>query len=261
MRSAKDQRIEEQGFSEGQCARLSPPDAEEPFMANGQAIVSEMNLIRRQSDDQVKTAATMNDRMVRLIDVTLALIMLVAILPVMVLVAFAIISTDFGGLIFAHRRVGKNGNLFKCYKFRTMKVGAENSLKKILFQNPDLRCEWEMNQKLVYDPRVTMLGRFLRASCIDELPQLFNVIGGTMSFVGPRPIVPSELSKYGRYAPSYLRVRPGLTGLWQVTRRDNTTYRRRVATDVLYLRKKSFAFDMKIILATIPAVLAGEGSH
>lgn len=261
MHGAKDRLTEERSFSEGLCAHFSLTSADEPFMADGQATDCELNLIRQPSDDQVMPLSAANDRLVRLTDITLAIIILVAILPVFVMVALAIISTDFGGLIFAHRRVGKDGKLFKCYKFRTMKVGAENSLAKILYQNSDLMREWERNQKLAYDPRVTMLGRFLRASCIDELPQLFNVIGGSMSLVGPRPIVPSELDRYGRYAPSYLGIRPGLTGLWQVTRKNNTTYRRRVATDVLYQRRKSFAFDMQIILATIPAVLAGEGAH
>ena len=196
----------------------------------------------------------------RSLDIALSLAMAVILLPVMLLIAVAIALADPGPVFFAHRRTGRNGRQFNCYKFRTMSVGAEEILNRLLANSPAFRNEWARGQKLVQDPRVTPLGRLLRTTCLDELPQLFNVLIGDMSIVGPRPIITSELARYGRHAADYLAVKPGLTGLWQVTRTEETTYRRRVATDVLYVRNKSLALDCQILLATIPAVLTGRGS-
>ena len=197
----------------------------------------------------------------RSLDIAFSLAFLVTLLPVMLLVAAVIAIANPGPVFFSHRRIGRNGKQFNCYKFRTMSVDAEAHLYRLLSNTPALRNEWAKGQKLVSDPRVTPLGQILRNSCLDELPQLFNVLIGDMSVVGPRPIVLAELPRYGRYASNYLSVKPGLTGLWQVTRDDATSYRRRVATDVAYVRNKSLALDCRILLATIPAVLTGRGSR
>jgi len=196
----------------------------------------------------------------RLLDVTLALGLIVFLFPVMLLIAMCIKITSKGPVIFAHRRIGKDGKEFNCLKFRTMHHGAEDSLKVLLARDADLRKEWQLTQKLLSDPRVTPLGRLLRNTSLDELPQLFCVLSGDMALVGPRPIVMAELSRYGHYASTYTSVRPGLTGLWQITRTENTSYRRRVATDVLYVRKRTFFLDCRILLATIPALLIGNGT-
>lgn len=198
--------------------------------------------------------------MPRVIDITIALVALVFLTPLLVVIALIVMICDPGPVIFKHRRVGQGGKTFGCLKFRSMYVGAEERLTKILAANPELRAQWERDQKLDNDPRITRIGAVLRVTSLDELPQLINVIRGEMSLVGPRPIVAAEVPRYGRFIQSYYRVRPGLTGLWQVTGRSSTTYRRRVATDVFYARSRSLLFDTKILFATIPAVVAGRGS-
>lgn len=196
----------------------------------------------------------------RTLDIVLATSMLILLLPVMILAAILVAVTSKGPIIFKQQRVGLNGQGFGCYKFRSMRIDAEQSLARLLEAQPELRHEWNCSQKLNHDPRITPLGSFLRHSSIDELPQLINVIRGDMSLVGPRPIVPSEVPRYGRYITSYFSVKPGLTGLWQVTGRNDSSYRRRVAADVLYSRSRSLLFDLKIMLMTVPAVISGRGS-
>lgn len=193
-------------------------------------------------------------------DVLGALVIGFLLLPVLVVIALVVFVTQPGPIIFAHRRVGLNGKTFKCYKFRTMYVGAEQRLARILAADPELQRQWARDHKLANDPRITPIGHFLRVTSLDELPQLFNVIVGDMSLVGPRPIVEAEMPRYGRYIAHYLDVRPGLTGLWQVMGRSSTTYRRRVAADVLYVRHHSLVGDFSILLGTIPMVLAGRGA-
>ena len=198
--------------------------------------------------------------MPRLIDIAIALVALIFLTPLLLVIALIVLICDPGPVIFQHRRVGQGGKTFGCLKFRSMYVGAEDRLKAILASDPELRAQWERDQKLDRDPRITRIGAVLRVTSLDELPQLINVIRGEMSLVGPRPIVAAEVPRYGRFIQSYYRVRPGLTGLWQVTGRSSTTYRRRVATDVFYARSRSILFDTKILFATIPAVVAGRGS-
>lgn len=196
----------------------------------------------------------------RAIDITVSLCMLVLLLPMMAMAALGIAVTSPGPVIFRQARIGQNGQEFGCYKFRTMRIDAEPHLARLLETHPELRREWASNQKLARDPRITPIGRILRHCSVDELPQLINVLRGEMSLVGPRPIVRSEVPRYGRYITSYMSVRPGLTGIWQVTGRNDTTYRRRVAADVLYSRRKSLWLDFRILLMTIPAVITGRGS-
>jgi exopolysaccharide production protein ExoY len=140
-------------------------------------------------------------------------------------------------------------------------VDAEQRLQHLLATDPEAQQEWLRDHKLRRDPRITGIGNFLRRSSLDELPQFFNVLRGEMSLVGPRPIVVGEIARYGRYLGSYASVKPGLTGLWQVSGRSNTSYRRRVAMDVAYARAKCLRLDMSILLATIPAVVGARGSY
>jgi undecaprenyl-phosphate galactose phosphotransferase len=195
----------------------------------------------------------------RLLDIVGAVALIIFLAPVMVLTAIAIYVVDPGPVIFAHQRVGRNGRAFPCLKFRTMYVGAEGRLGELL-KHEHLRREWERDQKLSRDPRITQIGQFLRVTSLDELPQLFNVLVGAMSLVGPRPIVMDEVPRYGRFIASYYSVKPGLTGLWQVSGRSSTTYRRRVAADVIYVRSKCIFLDLRILAATLPAVLGCRGS-
>ena len=196
----------------------------------------------------------------RALDFTLASIMLLALIPVFLVISLVLYA---GGtpVFFSHQRVGKSGQLFDCYKFRTMKVNAEKELTELLRNNPEKRHEWRMAHKLEDDPRVTRFGRFLRKTSLDELPQFVNVIRGEMSLVGPRPIVVDELAKYGSYVDHYLTVKPGLTGLWQISGRNNTTYNRRVALDTAYVRNASFGFDLMILLRSALPILGGVGAR
>jgi exopolysaccharide production protein ExoY len=190
-----------------------------------------------------------------MMDVTVALIALVMAAPVMLVIALLIWVTDGGPAIFSHTRVGFNGKRFACYKFRTMVANSQQVLVDYLASNPEAAKEWEQNWKLKNDPRITFLGHILRKSSLDELPQLINVLRGEMSCVGPRPVVPDELQRYGACAADYLQTRPGLTGLWQVTGRDAVDYASRVSIDSRYVRNWSIWADVVILGRTIFAVM------
>ena len=195
------------------------------------------------------------------VNATLALVILVFCAPLIVLVALAIFVYDGGPVLFAHRRVGRHGEAFRCLKFRSMATDAEARLERLLATDAAARREWQADHKLRLDPRITPIGGVLRKTSLDELPQLLNVIRGEMSLVGPRPVVQAEAQKYGRRFVHYCAVRPGITGLWQVSGRNNVSYGRRVALDVLYTRRKSLRLDLAILLRTVPAVLMRDGSY
>ena len=197
----------------------------------------------------------------RLIDVVVAAAMLIFFAPLMAIIALIVRSGGIGPILFRQKRVGKDGELFVCYKFRTMRVDAEEVLAGLLQNSAALREEWARDHKLRNDPRLSRYGAFLRRSSLDELPQLFNVLKGEMSIVGPRPITPSETVRYGRYIRAYCSVRPGLTGLWQVSGRSQTTYRRRIACDIAYARGRTPLYNLQIMFRTIPAVLLTHGAH
>lgn len=197
----------------------------------------------------------------RAFDVSVAALALVFLLPLLLLVALCVRLDDGGPALFRHSRLGQGGRSFGCLKFRTMVTNADVRLAELLQKDLAARAEWEATQKLSNDPRVTRLGRFLRASSLDELPQLINVIRGEMSLVGPRPIVAAERPFYGRRFEAYSRVRPGISGLWQISGRSDTSYRRRVACDVIYVRRRSLATDLKVLILTIPAVLTARGAR
>jgi len=197
----------------------------------------------------------------RTIDIVGASCAILILLPLFVAVVILILVTSPGGVFFGHKRIGRNGQMFTCYKFRSMVVDAEERLHDLLATDPAAQQEWLRDHKLKKDPRITPIGGFLRKSSLDELPQFFNVLRGDMSLVGPRPIVAGEIPRYGRYLRSYASVKPGLTGLWQISGRSNTSYRRRVALDVTYARTKSLRVDIGILLATVPAVVGARGSY
>ena len=198
--------------------------------------------------------------MFRLLDLTIGIIAVVVFGPMLITLAILIYVSNPGPILFVQQRIGLNGKSFACFKFRTMVVDAQERLARLLEEDPAARLEWERDHKLRNDPRITPLGRFLRKSSFDELPQFFNLINGTMSAVGPRPIVVAEITRYGRWFGDYCRVKPGITGLWQVSGRNNTTYRRRVAMDVYYARRRSLGMNARIALKTVPAVLQARGS-
>ena len=197
----------------------------------------------------------------RFLDAALALAGLIVLCPLMLCCALVVALTSPGPVLFRHRRIGFAGRPFYCLKFRTMVLDAEARLRDTLARDPDARREWETCHKLQNDPRITPLGQFLRRTSLDELPQLINVLRGEMSMVGPRPIVDSEIEKYRDKFALYVSSRPGITGLWQVTGRNNTTYAQRVAYDVAYLRDWSLANDIKIIIRTIPHVLGSDSAY
>lgn len=190
----------------------------------------------------------------------LALIAIIITAPIMFLVALVVVMQDGGKPIFVQQRIGRGGIPFPCLKFRTMVVDAQVQLERLLASDPAAAREWAIDQKLRHDPRITPLGAWLRKTSLDELPQFFNILAGHMSLVGPRPIVDSEVSRYGRYFRHYISVRPGLTGLWQVSGRSNLTYRRRVVIDTVYVRTRTLTFDIAILLRTVPALLTRRGS-
>jgi lipopolysaccharide/colanic/teichoic acid biosynthesis glycosyltransferase len=187
--------------------------------------------------------------------------LLLLALPAFLVIA-ALVKLDGGKVFYAHQRVGRGGRLFGCLKFRSMVVDSDQRLAALLARDPAARAEWEATRKLKNDPRVTAVGRFLRASSLDELPQIFNVLRGEMSLVGPRPVQASELAAfYGAAAQHYMMVRPGITGPWQVSGRSDTSYAQRVALDVAYATHPSLRTDLKILFRTPVAVLARRGAY
>ncbi|RYX81323.1 sugar transferase [bacterium] len=207
-----------------------------------------------------KHADPASEPLTRGIDLVLTLGALIFLAPLMLLLALLVRMSSKGPVFFKQQRVGRGGRLFSCYKFRTMRTDAEQILVEVLRNDATLREEWARDHKLRNDPRLAPLGSLLRRTSLDELPQLFNVLKGEMSIVGPRPITQSEVVRYGRYIRSYQSVRPGITGLWQVSGRSETTYRRRVACDVAYARGRSPLCNIQIIARTVPAVFLSRGA-
>jgi exopolysaccharide production protein ExoY len=197
----------------------------------------------------------------RSFDVVAVSVALVALLPLIILLTLGLLAIQGRPILFRHKRIGLGGKEFSCLKFRTMVNDGDAVLRGHLAENPDARLEWETSQKLKKDPRITPLGEVLRKTSVDELPQLINILKGEMSVVGPRPIVKDEVRHYGANIEQYCKVRPGLTGLWQVSGRSDVSYASRVKMDVTYVNRISFATDLVIILRTIPAVLKSRGSY
>ena len=197
----------------------------------------------------------------RVIDIILAVSGIVLLAPLLIICFLATVVTSPGPALFRHRRVGFKGKHFDCLKFRTMVTDAPERLRHLLDSDPVAAAEWTANRKLRYDPRVTAIGAILRKSSLDELPQLFNVLRGEMSIVGPRPVTEEELVRYSGAVNAYLACRPGITGLWQVSGRSTTTYNKRIACDTFYARNWSMTLDAKIVIVTIPALLLSDGAY
>jgi lipopolysaccharide/colanic/teichoic acid biosynthesis glycosyltransferase len=188
-------------------------------------------------------------------DIVFSLLVLGLGSPLLLALALLVKLTSRGPVFYVQQRVGRDYQPFGCIKFRTMRRDADRVLSSILADSPDLQEEFRNDFKLKNDPRITRLGKFLRRSSLDELPQFFNVLLGEMSVVGPRPIVRKEISRYGKHMESVLAVRPGLTGLWQVSGRNNLSYKQRVALDLRYAQRRSFRMDLAIVVRTIGVML------
>ena len=188
------------------------------------------------------------------LDIFLALILSFIGLPFFLFISILIKLSSRGPIFFLQKRIGKNNKPFYCIKFRTMHPEAEDMLKKIMINNKKLREEFQETQKLKNDPRITVIGKFLRKTSLDEIPQFINVLKQEMSIVGPRPIVEEEKYKYGDVLPKVLSVNPGITGLWQVSGRNNLTYEKRVYLDELYVKNFNFLMDIRIIIRTFGVI-------
>jgi len=197
----------------------------------------------------------------RCMDLVASILGGIVLLPLFFYLAVAVKMSSRGPIVYAHERIGMNGRRFMAWKFRTMFQNADSVLEHYLDEHPELQDEWQRDHKLKFDPRVTRIGRFLRKTSLDELPQLWNVIMGDMSLVGPRPIVDAEIVKYGPYYGLYTMVKPGITGLWQVSGRNNTTYDERVQFDAYYVRNWSPWMDLYLLLRTIRIVLFAKGAY
>ena len=194
-------------------------------------------------------------------DFTGALLALVVLSPILLMLAALVKLSDGGSVFYGHRRVGRNGASFACLKYRTMAENGDEIMQAHFERHPQSRQEWLATRKLQDDPRVTRVGLVLRKLSLDELPQLVNILKGEMSFVGPRPVVEDELQLYGTAAEFYLKSRPGLTGLWQISGCNDVSYSTRVAYDRHYVENWSFSADIVIIVKTFPAVLSSRGSY
>ncbi|MBQ9407166.1 MAG: undecaprenyl-phosphate galactose phosphotransferase WbaP [Desulfovibrio sp.] len=200
-------------------------------------------------------------RFKRCMDIALCAAGAVVLLPLGLLLALAIRLDSPGPVFYRQTRLGRHGREIRIFKFRTMVTNADQTLAEVLRRDPTLRAEWQRNQKLRADPRITRTGHLLRKLSLDELPQLLNVVTGDMSLVGPRPIVAGEREKYGPVYEEYCMVRPGITGLWQISGRNNTSYEERVAYDHYYINNWSVWMDLWIMARTVPVVLTGYGAY
>ena len=197
----------------------------------------------------------------RILDLMIAIPALFFLFPMMLLVGLVIRLQDGGPVFFVQDRRGFGGVSFACMKFRTMRTDAEDLLGNLLATDPEMAAEWRAAQKLRKDPRITKMGLFLRKTSIDELPQLLNIIRGEMSVVGPRPIVDDEVRRYGEKIDSYDSIRPGVTGLWQINGRNDTTYEERIEMDVEYAENISVMGDIIILIRSVPAILLRRGAY
>ena len=223
-----------------------------------ESIFNEKLLILRLKNN---LARPLNRFIKTIVDYTLTIIGVILILPILLFIAGWIYKDSPGPVIFRHIRIGKNGRVFPCFKFRTMCINADKKLQELLANDAEARAEWEKDFKLKNDPRITKSGAFLRRTSLDELPQLLNVLRGEMSLVGPRPVIEAELSRYGDFLDDYLMVKPGITGMWQVNGRSDTTYEERVQMDSWYVRNWSVWLDFMLLFRTVKAVLAGKGAY
>lgn len=206
-------------------------------------------------------ARSWNRYLKTIFDFALTLVGTVAISPILIFIAIWIYKDSPGPVIFKHTRIGKNGKKFPCYKFRSMCIDAKEKLAELLENDPVAKAEWERDFKLKNDPRITKSGAFLRRTSLDELPQIFNVLRGDMSLVGPRPVIEEELERYGEYVNDYLMVKPGITGMWQINGRNDRSYAERVCMDSWYVRNWSIWIDNLILWRTLKSVIRCKGAY
>jgi len=214
----------------------------------------------RRFADLAACRTSLNAAIKRQLDLVGAVALAIVFSPLMIAI-FLLMHRSGGSVLYKHRRVGRDGQMFECLKFRTMVPNADQVLRELLERDPALKAEWVRDHKLRHDPRITRIGQFLRRTSLDELPQIWNVVRGEMSLVGPRPVVREELLRYGRNVGAYLAAKPGITGLWQVTGRNNTDYRRRVVLDTYYVRNQNLWLDLFILFKTTGVVLGGKGAY
>ena len=191
----------------------------------------------------------------RFLDFIFAFLLIILLIPLFLIIGILIKISSKGSIIYIQKRIGKNNTSFSCYKFRTMHPQSKYLLKKILVKNKDFKNQFSETRKIVNDPRITRFGKFLRFSSLDELPQIFNVLIGDMSFIGPRPIVKSEIKKYGKEFGKVFSIKPGISGLWQVSGRNNLSYDKRVELEINYSENINFLLDIKIFIRTILVIL------
>jgi len=198
----------------------------------------------------------------RVFDIFVSLIGLLFFIPLLLIVKILFICTkDKGSLFFTQERIGLNGKLFKLYKFRTMHIDADKTLKQLLDENPELKKEYKRNKKLKNDPRITKIGNLLRKTSLDEYPQIFNIFTGKMSLIGNRPYLPREKKDMGKYYSAIVSTKPGLTGLWQVSGRSNISFKERLKLEKYYSNHCSFKMDIKIFFKTVKVILSGLGAR
>lgn len=230
-----------------------------PLVAVGSTQDAEPALEDRIEAGSLK--AGVSEGLKRSFDIGAVAVALLLFLPLIVTLIALLMLAQGRPVIYRHSRMGRGGKPFHCFKFRTMAIDGDDLLRRHLAADPVARMEWEATRKLKDDPRITPLGRVLRKTSADELPQLLNVLRGEMSLVGPRPIVHAEAAFYGPYIDHYHRVKPGLTGAWQISGRSDTSYAERVQLDAQYAVTRSFGGDLKILMRTVPAVLRARGSY
>ena len=195
----------------------------------------------------------------RLFDFVVAGLSIILLSPLFLVIGLMIKLDSKGKVIYKHKRIGKDGKYIYLYKFRSMYSDSKERLEELL-RNPKIKKEWEENYKLDNDPRITKVGNFLRKSSLDELPQLFNILCGDMSIVGPRPVIDSEIEKFGSDKDKLLSVTPGLTGWWACNGRSSTSYDERVALELYYVDNRSILLDIKVIIKTVLSVIKGDGA-
>ena len=220
-----------------------------------------MEITQENITEEKNTKSLICSAIKRTIDIIGAVVGIIALIPLTIGTFIAnLISKDKGPVFYTQNRIGKDGKTFKMYKFRSMVVGADDILQEYLDSNPEAKEEYRINKKLKDDPRVTKVGKFIRKTSIDEFPQFVNVLKGEMSLVGPRPYLPKEIKDMGEYYQYVIKLRPGLTGLWQISGRNDVTFQQRLELDKEYLEKRSIFMDLKILIKTILKVFKKEGA-
>jgi exopolysaccharide production protein ExoY len=251
------------GVHSFETGSLAPVQTIPPKIHNDLAVIglngNQANIRRRQEGRPSWLFLKLDIK--RIFDIAGVFFLIVLMLPVFALLAIIVSASQGRPLLIRHRRIGRLGKSFECIKIRTMVVNASEVLQRHLELDRKARAEWNATRKLKNDPRVTKLGYVLRKYSLDEWPQLYNILLGDMSFVGPRPIVEDEIKFYGEHFEDYLKVRPGLTGVWQISGRNDTSYPFRVQLDTAYVRNWTFSRDLLIILKTVPAVVMSKGSY